>query len=77
MNNICFHCGKYCNLILSFDNKIFCCNCCKNVYIIINTYGLKKFYELNNNPGIIPTSKNNYFDFLDKNDINFSLISFL
>ncbi|WGH27980.1 MAG: heavy metal translocating P-type ATPase metal-binding domain-containing protein [Candidatus Bostrichicola ureolyticus] len=76
MNNICFHCGKYCNLILSFDNKIFCCNCCKNVYIIINTYGLKKFYELNNNPGIIPTSKNNYFDFLDKNDIKEKFISF-
>ncbi|WGH27503.1 MAG: heavy metal translocating P-type ATPase metal-binding domain-containing protein [Candidatus Bostrichicola ureolyticus] len=76
MNNICYHCGKSCLKQESFDDKIFCCNGCKNVYQIINTYNLKKFYELNNNPGIIPNNKNYYFDFLDKNDIIEKFLSF-
>lgn len=73
----CFHCGQNCLYELSFDDKIFCCQGCQAVYEILNTHGLKKFYELNPNPGTIPDERGgNRFDFLDTPEIKEKLIDF-
>lgn len=73
----CFHCGQNCLTEILFKNKNFCCKGCKIVYEIIHLNGLKKFYELNLNPGIIPDKiKKNQFDFLDIQEIKEKLLSF-
>ncbi|YCJ93579.1 MAG: heavy metal translocating P-type ATPase metal-binding domain-containing protein [Candidatus Karelsulcia muelleri] len=50
----CFHCGNKCiTKKICFNKFFFCCDGCLTIYNLIDKSNLKKFYELNKNPGFI------------------------
>ncbi|MFT5823735.1 MAG: Cu+-exporting ATPase [Crocinitomix sp.] len=62
----CFHCNDYCQEEIEFDDHVFCCIGCKMVYEILNGKELKKYYSIDDNPGVRPhkdvKGKYNYLD---------------
>jgi len=49
---ICFHCGEQCDEIIEMDNKSFCCEGCKQVYLLLDENNLCTYYNFEKNPGI-------------------------
>ncbi|NOQ74944.1 MAG: HAD-IC family P-type ATPase [Crocinitomix sp.] len=62
----CFHCNDSCQEEIEFDDHVFCCAGCKMVYEILNGKELKKYYSIDDNPGVRPNGnvkgKYNYLD---------------
>ncbi|MGG9972569.1 heavy metal translocating P-type ATPase [Ferruginibacter sp. SUN002] len=48
----CFHCGEICNEPIVAEEKKFCCEGCKQVYLLLNENNLCNYYKLDSNPGI-------------------------
>lgn len=54
-NNIpvnCYHCGEQCDEIVEMDSKTFCCEGCKQVYLLLSENNLCTYYNFDKNPGI-------------------------
>ena len=49
---ICFHCGEQCDDIIEMDEKSFCCEGCKQVYLLLDENNLCTYYNFEKNPGI-------------------------
>lgn len=79
INNICIHCGADCgkNPII-WNNELFCCNGCKQVYQILNENKLQQYYKLADLPGI-KIEDSNYsgkYTFLEKEEVKQKLFEF-
>ncbi len=75
--NNCFHCGADCpKKSIEFDEKSFCCNGCKTVYEILNINELNCYYDIESNPGIIPSDINGKYNYLESEDIIEKLLEF-
>ncbi|XMD34534.1 MAG: heavy metal translocating P-type ATPase metal-binding domain-containing protein [Candidatus Karelsulcia muelleri] len=74
----CFHCGNKCiTNKICFNKFFFCCDGCLTIYNLIEKSNLKKFYELNKNPGFSPETEKKYnFSFLDTKTIFRKIVSF-
>ncbi|MEO6733337.1 MAG: heavy metal translocating P-type ATPase metal-binding domain-containing protein [Ferruginibacter sp.] len=48
----CFHCGEQCDEIIEVDSKEFCCEGCKQVYLLISENNLCTYYNFDKTPGI-------------------------
>lgn len=73
----CFHCGDNCNAtVISFHNKLFCCNGCKTVYEIFSEHNLTSYYDLQTSPGAIPKEIEGKYDFLSQENIIEKLTEF-
>ena len=48
----CYHCGEQCDDIIAMDSKTFCCEGCKQVYLLLNENNLCTYYDFDKNPGI-------------------------
>lgn len=78
MKKNCFHCGddvptsKY-----KVEDKLFCCNGCKTVYLLLSDNNLEEFYHIEQKPGVRPEKKRvHQFDFLDVPEIQKKFITF-
>jgi len=76
---VCFHCGEECadtNTIA--DEKHFCCDGCKAVYLMLSENGLCSYYEIDNSKGISPklAKSDEKFAYLDEEATIKSLLSF-
>jgi Cu+-exporting ATPase len=62
----CFHYNDSCQQEIEFDDHVFCCAGGKIVYEILNAKELKKYYSIDDNPGVRPNGnvkgKYNYLD---------------
>lgn len=78
MQHTCYHCGESCNESIQNDEKFFCCEGCKQVYLMLNENGLCNYYDLEKNPGI--TAKGRFTDtrfaYLDNQDVQQKLLRF-
>ncbi|MDP4261476.1 MAG: heavy metal translocating P-type ATPase metal-binding domain-containing protein [Bacteroidota bacterium] len=75
----CYHCGENCiSGKIHLEEKVFCCEGCKMVYLVINQNGLCDYYDLNEKPGISQriTVRKDKFAFLDDKNIQAKLVSF-
>lgn len=73
----CFHCGNSCdNHLISYNEKVFCCNGCKTVYEIFSENDLTCYYDLQNAPGATPKEIEGKYDFLNQQSIVDKLIEF-
>ncbi|MDP4285438.1 MAG: heavy metal translocating P-type ATPase metal-binding domain-containing protein [Bacteroidota bacterium] len=74
----CFHCGDDCTTLIIKGEKNFCCEGCKQVYLLLNENNLCSYYNFEKNPGIKVKGKflNNRFDYLDDDAVIQKLISF-
>ena len=79
VNNACIHCGTDCGKSpIIWNNNLFCCNGCKQVYQILNESKLEQYYRMADLPGI-KSDINNYsgkYAFLDKEEIQHKLFEF-
>ena len=48
----CYHCSEPCDNSIYVDDKLFCCNGCKQVYLLLNENNLCNYYTLDKNAGI-------------------------
>ncbi|CVK15356.1 Cu+-exporting ATPase [Apibacter mensalis] len=77
MSEHCFHCGQIIeDTQIDFDNKLFCCKGCKSVYEILNQNKLENYYSLNSKAGIKPEKRQNYFEFLDTQQVFDKIIDY-
>jgi Cu+-exporting ATPase len=63
----CYHCGEACDQSITAEGKQFCCEGCKQVFLLLNENNLCTYYDLDKNPGI--QAKGRFvagrFDYLD------------
>lgn len=75
----CYHCGEICaDSGIRLAEKLFCCEGCKMVYLILSSNELCEYYNLNEKPGITQKVKvrKDKFAFLEDVAVQNSLISF-
>jgi Cu+-exporting ATPase len=73
----CYHCGDQCREELNYDSHVFCCTGCKTVYEILNATEMNKYYSLDDNPGIRPSSAvKGKYNFLDLEEFKQKLVFF-
>ncbi|MEO8413179.1 MAG: heavy metal translocating P-type ATPase metal-binding domain-containing protein [Ginsengibacter sp.] len=74
----CYHCGEQCDDLVHADDKIFCCNGCKQVYLLLSENNLCSYYNLEENPGIKTKGKfiSEKFAYLDDEAIIQKLVQF-
>jgi Cu+-exporting ATPase len=81
MSATCYHCGdtiigKGYSLLKDSEKK-FCCSGCKTVYQLLRENNMDSFYQLEQNPGVKPNSKNeSKYNFLDVPTIKEKYIQF-
>jgi Cu+-exporting ATPase len=78
MQHSCYHCGETCDQSISIEEKSFCCEGCKQVFLLLNENGLCNYYELDKKPGIKAKGRfaDNRFGYLDNEDVILKLLRF-
>lgn len=68
---VCYHCGDECKEIIVELDKHFCCNGCKQVYLLLNENNLCSYYDFDKNPGIKAMGKftGKRFEYLDDESV--------
>jgi len=73
----CYHCGNDCaGEHIEQDEKVFCCNGCREVYSILSQSGLCGYYSYNKHPGINQAKGGKRFDYLKEPSIVKDLIDY-
>ena len=73
----CYHCGNDCEEEFAGpDEKVFCCNGCREVYSILSQSGLSNYYTFNKHPGATKDKLSPRFDYLKEPDIAKDLIDY-
>jgi len=75
----CYHCGDVCDDVsIAVDNNHFCCQGCKQVYLLLNENNLCSYYNLDKTPGLKAKGKflTERFAYLDDEMIIQKLIQF-
>ncbi len=67
IEQLCYHCGENCSDDIIADSKSFCCEGCKQVYLLLSENELCRYYDLDKNPGIKAMGKftSSRFAYLD------------
>lgn len=75
---ICYHCGETCDGQIRHEERAFCCEGCKQVYLLLEENGMCAYYDLDKNPGLQAKGKfsNGRFNYLDDPSVNAKLIRF-
>lgn len=78
MQHTCYHCGESCNDAIQNNGKIFCCEGCKQVFLMLDENGLCNYYDLDKNPGIKAKGRftDARFAYLDNEDVQKKLLRF-
>lgn len=74
----CYHCGETCNTDILMEEKHFCCEGCKQVYLLLNENDLCSYYNLDQSPGIKAKGKytGQAFAYLDDASVQEKLVQF-
>src|SRR4051812_33208240 len=73
----CYHCGNDCaGEQYELEDKVFCCNGCREVYSILFKNGLCNYYSYNDHPGVNQERSAKRFDYLNEPSIVKDLIDF-
>jgi len=74
----CHHCGETCDGRIRQEDKAFCCEGCRQVYLLLEENGMCAYYDLEKNPGIQAKGRfsNGRFDYLDDPEVTAKLVRF-
>ncbi len=74
----CYHCGEQCDEAILMEEKTFCCQGCKQVYLLLSENNLCNYYELDKMPGLKAKGKfiTEKYAYLDDADTIQQLIQF-
>ena len=78
-NNKCVHCGADCGKTpVTWNDKIFCCNGCKQVYLLLNENKLSQYYSILETPGVKvnDVAHDSKYVFLDNDEVKEKLYEF-
>lgn len=76
-SSVCFHCSDPLpSKPLFADNHSFCCNGCKEVYLLLSDSNLGQYYQEGIPTGVKPTDKNYYFEQFDLPELQSKWITF-
>ncbi|HLO81559.1 MAG TPA: heavy metal translocating P-type ATPase metal-binding domain-containing protein [Chitinophagaceae bacterium] len=78
MQHSCYHCGENCDNSIKIEEKLFCCEGCKQVFLLLNENDLCNYYDLEKNPGIKAKGRfaDNRFAYLDNEEVILKLLRF-
>jgi len=73
----CYHCGNDCaDAQIELEDKVFCCNGCRDVYSILSQSGLCNYYAYNDHPGATRDKESARFDYLNEPSIIRDLVDY-
>ncbi len=74
----CYHCGDDCITLITEGDKNFCCQGCRQVYLLLNENNLCSYYNFDKNPGIKVKGKfaSERFAYLEDESVIQKLVSF-
>ena len=74
----CHHCGEACNASILAEGHAFCCEGCRQVYLLLSENGMCTYYDLDKAPGLRARGRfaSDRFDYLDDPDVISRLIRF-
>jgi P-type Cu+ transporter len=74
----CYHCGETCDGNIHHEERAFCCEGCRQVYLLLEENGMCAYYDLDKNPGIQAKGRftNGRFDYLDDREVTAKLVRF-
>ncbi len=74
----CYHCGENCDDIIVSADKSFCCQGCRQVYLLLNENNLCSYYDFDESPGIRAKGKfiSQRFAYLDDETITQKIIQY-
>lgn len=74
----CYHCGEACLDTIQLEGKDFCCEGCKQVYLLLNENNLCAYYDLDKMPGFTAKGKfvSDKYGFLDDAGTQQKLVQF-
>ncbi|MFY7991464.1 MAG: heavy metal translocating P-type ATPase [Fluviicola sp.] len=73
----CYHChDPFFETPIKYDNHAFCCQGCKNVYMLLSQHDLGAYYQQGEKIGVQPTKETVHFDQLDAPEVRKKLIQF-
>ncbi len=74
----CYHCSETCDNTIHLGDKIFCCNGCKQVFLLLSENNLCNYYNLDSSPGIKAKGKfiSERFAYLDDDVITKKIVQF-
>jgi P-type Cu+ transporter len=77
--NSCYHCGDFCDENeIQIADKSFCCNGCKNVYVLLTDSNLTSYYTIEKTPGkSLKQNIGNKFAYLDDPNIQTKIINYI
>jgi Cu+-exporting ATPase len=77
-NIACHHCGENCDGEIRHEDKAFCCEGCRQVYLLLEENGMCAYYDFDKNPGIQVKGRfsNGRFDYLDDPTVTSKLVRF-
>ena len=77
--NACYHCGEDCGTVpIIMEEKLFCCNGCKTVYVILSQSNACEYYRFETHPGLkgADIAVGNRYAYLDNEEIRRDLLEF-
>ena len=76
--NNCYHCGENCSNQIATEEKYFCCNGCKQVYLLLKENNLCNYYDISDKAGITVKGKfsGEKFAYLDDEELISKLVLF-
>jgi Cu+-exporting ATPase len=74
----CHHCGEVCDGSIIADGHAFCCEGCKQVFLLLSENGMCTYYDLGKNPGFQAKGRfaSDRFGYLDDQVVTSRLIRF-
>jgi P-type Cu+ transporter len=74
----CYHCGETCDNSIKIEEKAFCCEGCKQVYLLLNETDMCNYYALDKTPGITAKGRftDNRYAYLDNEEVQSKLLRF-
>ena len=74
----CYHCGETCDGRIRHEERAFCCEGCRQVYLLLEENGMCAYYDLDKHPGIQAKGRftNGRFDYLDDPEVTARLVRF-
>ena len=76
--NPCYHCGDECITLITEGDKNFCCQGCRQVFLLLDENNLCSYYSFDKNPGIKIKGKfiSKRFAYLEDESVIQKLVSF-
>lgn len=74
----CYHCGESCDASIRVEEKAFCCEGCKQVFLLLNETDMCNYYALDKTPGITAKGRftDNRYAYLDNEEVQAKLLRF-